>query len=242
MRMRESALKTFAMVRGLLNKVESRVLLAALAVVLGVMAFAEIAEEVNEQETAAVDLQVLQALRVEDQLSQPVGPDWLTQVFDDITALGGMAVLALVTITVCLFLVLTGRGWNALLVFFTVASGVALSVLLKSLFNRPRPPAELHLVHTQTLSFPSGHAMMSAIVYLSLGVLVAHLVPRRSQKVFAVGVAALIAGLVGFSRVWLGVHYMTDVLAGWAAGLVWALLCHLGAWGIESIHSRRSAS
>jgi undecaprenyl-diphosphatase len=242
MKLRGTVWKTFTMVRDLLEKVESRVLLAALAVVLGGMAFAEIADEVREDETAALDLQVLQALRQPDQPTQPVGPKWLTQVFDDITALGGMAVLALVTITVCLFLVLTGRGWNALLVFFTVASGVALSVLLKALFNRPRPPAELHLVHTQTLSFPSGHAMMSAIVYLSLGVLVAHLVPRRSQKVFAVAVAALIAGLVGFSRVWLGVHYLTDVLAGWAAGLVWALLCHLVAWGIESIHNRRSAS
>lgn len=108
-----------------------------------------------------------------------------------------------------------------------IIGGVVVSTLLKSLFDRPRPDLVPHLSHVYTSSFPSGHSMLSAIVYLTLGSLLAAVMPSRKLKVYVLAVAIIVTVVVGASRVYLGVHYPTDVLAGWLAGLVWALLCWL---------------
>ena len=104
-----------------------------------------------------------------------------------------------------------------------------MNVTLKMLIDRPRPSVVPHLSQTLTTSFPSGHSMMSAVVYLTLGALLSRLVAKRRLKLYFLAVAVLLTLLTGMSRVLMGVHYPTDVLAGWAAGCVWASLCWLAA-------------
>lgn len=145
------------------------------------------------------------------------------------TGLGGMSILGLLIATTAGFLWLDRRGRMALFLVAATLSGLLVSMGLKGLFDRPRPDVVPHLAKVQTSSFPSAHSMMSAVVYLTLGVLVAAAVESRRLRVYALGVAVLITVLVGASRVYLGVHYPTDVLAGWTAGLVWALACWLVA-------------
>jgi undecaprenyl-diphosphatase len=111
------------------------------------------------------------------------------------------------------------------LVLISTLGGALLSSVLKFFFGRERPDATLHLVTVHSLSFPSGHAMLSAVVYLTLGALLAQVVPRRLDKMYFIIVALVLTLLIGLSRVYLGVHYPTDVLAGWSVGLAWALLC-----------------
>src|SRR5207302_4145258 len=105
--------------------------------------------------------------------------------------------------------------------------GFLISGLLKNHYERPRPAVVPHLSYVYSSSFPSGHSMLSAVIYLTLGSLLARLAERRRLKIYCVAVAMLLTFLVGVSRVYLGVHYPTDVLAGWAAGLAWAVLCWL---------------
>ena len=116
---------------------------------------------------------------------------------------------------------------QAVLVVAATLGGLLVSHLLKDLYDRPRPELVPHLVPVSTASFPSGHAMLSAVVYLTLGALLARLVDAWWVKLYVIVAALGLTGLVGLSRVYLGVHYPTDVLAGWAAGLSWAILCWL---------------
>jgi undecaprenyl-diphosphatase len=104
-----------------------------------------------------------------------------------------------------------------------------ISIVLKDAFARPRPQLVPHLSYVTSYSFPSGHSMLSAIVYLTLGTLLSRLVKPLKIKMYIIGIALLLTFLVGISRVYAGVHYPTDVLAGWAAGLTWALVCLLAA-------------
>jgi undecaprenyl-diphosphatase len=111
----------------------------------------------------------------------------------------------------------------------SVGGGTLLSTLLKLGFDRPRPDLVAHLVDVRTLSFPSGHAMLSAVTYLTIGVLVARVSPKRRIKVYVTAVALVLTLAIGLSRVYLGVHWPTDVLAGWSIGAAWAMACWLGA-------------
>ncbi|MBM3856033.1 MAG: phosphatase PAP2 family protein, partial [Verrucomicrobia bacterium] len=108
-------------------------------------------------------------------------------------------------------------------------SGLVLSTMLKYFFGRPRPDVVPHLSPAALASFPSGHSMLSAIVYLALGTLLARLVSEMRLKLYILGMALTLTFLVGASRIYAGVHYPSDVLAGWTAGLVWAVLCWLAA-------------
>ena len=145
----------------------------------------------------------------------------------DITALGSTVVLALMVLVVVGFLAMTRRAYAALTVLLSVAGGVLVSQGLKLAFARPRPDLVPHGTEIYTASFPSGHAMMAAVVYLTLGALLARTQPSRSVKVYILVVAVVLAVLVGVSRVYLGVHWPTDVLAGWVLGGVWAFGCWL---------------
>jgi undecaprenyl-diphosphatase len=208
---------------------EPIVLLALAIVVASVWLFADLADQVIEGDTRPFDERVLLMLRKADDPATPVGPAWLAEMGRDITALGGTAVLVLMIAAVCGFLWLTGKRGAMWLVLTATLGGLLLSSLLKYYFARPRPDVVPHLVDVHDASFPSGHSMMSAVVYLTLGALLARLVARPLIKLYILAVACLLTSLVGISRVYLGVHYPTDVLAGWLAGLVWATLCWLVA-------------
>lgn len=176
-----------------------------------------------------VDDRLLLMFREPGDLSKPIGPRWVEEGARDLTAVGGTIVLVLLVGAVLGFL-LIGRHYSAaLLVLVATGGGAVLSSFLKDFYARPRPHVVPHLSHVTSYSFPSGHSLLSAVVYLTLGALLARLVQRRWAKVYFVGVAVLLTLLVGLSRVYLGVHYPTDVVAGWSAGVTWAILCWLVA-------------
>src|SRR5690606_10092665 len=147
----------------------------------------------------------------------------------DLTALGSMAVLSFVTAAATGYLILTRRIGGAVLVLVSVLGGILLSTLLKIGVDRPRPDIVARLAVVHTLSFPSGHAMMSAVTYLTLGTLMAGFAVGRRTRIYIVAVAVVTTITVGLTRIYLGVHWPTDVLAGWCIGAAWAMLCWLAA-------------
>ncbi len=190
----------------------------------GAWAFIEIADEVVEGEMQSIDEKLLLSLRSSGDRDDPAGPPWVEEMARDVTALGSVTLLALLTASVAGFLSLTGKRWTARLVIVAVVSGFATSSALKAAFDRPRPDIVGHEMYVSTSSFPSGHALLSAATYLTLGALLMRVQPRRRVKAYLLVVSALLTLSVGVSRVYLGVHWPTDVLAGWAAGATWALL------------------
>ncbi|RWA64743.1 phosphatase PAP2 family protein [Mesorhizobium sp.] len=213
----------------LLSKIEFPVLLAGLVIAGGLWGLVELMEVARATTPHAFDTEILLAFRHAGQPDSPIGPHWLEGTVRDITALGSTSVLVLITSAVIIYLLLIRRPTTALFIFVAVAGGQALSSLLKFEVDRPRPELVSHLVSETSLSFPSGHAMLSAVTYLTLGSLAARFLPDRTTKVFALALAVLITVLVGTSRVYLGVHWPSDVLAGWCAGFAWAMLCWLAA-------------
>ncbi len=216
-----------------LGRHELAILFAVLATAGLLLAFVLLAGEVVEGETAAVDEAILLALRVPGDPSEPLGPVWLERAARDVTALGSVAVLSLITAVALGFLLLTGRRGAALLVLLSVGGGMILSSLLKIGIGRPRPDLVPHGDVVITASFPSGHSLMSAVVYLTLGALLARFAPRLRLKAYLLVVAILLTLLVGTSRVYLGVHWPTDVLAGWCIGAGWASTCWLLALWLQ---------
>ena len=204
-----------------------RLLGLLLAIVGCCLGFLLLADEIREQETQSFDETVVRAMRRADNPELPIGPQWLRVAARDVTALGGWTVLTLLTAVVCGFLAMVHRFRSMVLVLVATLGGWVLNAALKETFARPRPSVVPHLTESYAPSFPSGHAMLSAIVFLTLGAMLAQLIERRRLKVYVVTVALLFTFLVGLSRVFLGVHYLTDVLGGWVAGLGWALLTSL---------------
>jgi undecaprenyl-diphosphatase len=215
--------------RTLAGRREAGLLLGLALAAAGMLAFISIADEVFEGETAHFDRVLMLALRDPADLARPVGPRWLLESARDVTALGSMTVLTFVTLGVAGFLALSRRRAAALLVLASVGGGTLLSHVLKQLFDRPRPDIVPHAMEVYTQSFPSGHSMLSAVTWLTLGALLARVEPRRRVKTYVLGMAILTTLAVGASRVYLGVHWPTDVLGGWSLGASWALLCWLFA-------------
>ncbi len=205
------------------------VLVCLLVMALASWGFIELADEVMEGETHSLDERIILALRAPGNPSDPLGPPWLEEIGRDCTALGGIAMLALVVAAVCGFLAIRGTWHAVVLCLGATLGGLGLSLIVKELFSRPRPALVPHLSVVMTSSFPSGHSLMSAVVYLTLGALLARLAPGRRLKIYCIAMATIISALVGVSRVYLGVHWPTDVVAGWALGLVWAIVCWLAA-------------
>jgi len=209
-----------------------QVLLVALGVVAGTWIFVELTGEVLEGDTQAFDRWFVQALRSPEDPAWPRGPRWLVEVGRDVTAFGSPMVVALLTAAVLGYLWLQRRYGALWFVVVATIGGGLLSRLLKEVFARERPEP-LPCLWVSSPSFPSGHAVLAAVVYLTLGILLARLEPRLLLKTYFLGVMMALAFLVGLSRVYLGVHYPTDVLAGWTVGLVWGLLCWLAAWYLQ---------
>jgi undecaprenyl-diphosphatase len=209
-----------------------QVLLVSLGVVAGTWIFVGLAGEVLEGDTHAFDRWLLQALRSPEDPAWPRGPLWLVEVGRDITAFGSPVVVLLLTAAVLGYLWLQRRYGALWFVVVATIGGGLLGRLLKEIFARERPDP-LPCLWVSSPSFPSGHAVLAAVVYLTLGILLARLEPRLLLKTYFLGVMMTLAFLVGLSRVYLGVHYPTDVLAGWTVGLVWGLLCWLAARSLQ---------
>jgi undecaprenyl-diphosphatase len=195
---------------------------AFFALALTMSMCAKVSETPVELKLESLDLRVLRSMRTHGDPTRPIGPLWLPEVARDITALGGVTIILMVTAAVSGFLILSRRTHSLVLVLGAVVGGLVLSVLLKEYFDRPRPPQVFHLTPTMSQSYPSGHAMMSAVTFLTLGAMVAELVQGRRRRIYIFSVASAVTFLIGLSRVYLGVHYPTDVIVGWATGLAWA--------------------
>lgn len=206
------------------NRLVPRILAAAGLAAFCLWGFIEIAEVALQEEPGSFDRAVLLALRMPGDPARPLGPYWLEQAARDITALGSIPVLSLLVTIIVFFLVLARRGWTALFVLLSTSAGIGVTFLLKHLFGRARPELFPHGDVVVSASFPSGHAMISALVYLTLAALVSGLTPSRTLKVYVMAVALGLIAIIGASRLFLGVHWPTDVLAGWAAGALWALI------------------
>jgi undecaprenyl-diphosphatase len=193
----------------------------------GVVFFIFLSHEVMEGETLRFDHWLLLVLRTPGAPEDPLGPAWVEEMFRDFTALGGVGVMSLLTLVSFGYLWLLGLRRVALYLLFAIVSGLLLSLGLKSSFDRPRPDLVSHGSMIYTSSFPSGHSMLSAIVYLTGGALLASIHSARRVRVYVIGCSVLSTLLVGISRVYLGVHWPSDVLAGWAAGAAWAAACWL---------------
>jgi undecaprenyl-diphosphatase len=216
-----------------LGRHEFGTLLSVLVLASGLWVFIEVADEVVEGETRALDRAVLLALRNPSNLADPRGPPWLEEMGRDLTALGGTALLSLFSLAVIAHLSLRQKPRSAAVVGVSVMGALGLSLALKQLFERPRPDLVPRLSYVMTSSFPSGHSMLSAAVYLTLGALLARFESNLLLKAHVLGWALLFTVLVGVSRVYMGVHWPTDVLAGWAAGAAWAALCWLVARALQ---------
>jgi undecaprenyl-diphosphatase len=227
----------FVAIRGRLSTwgMAQFLLLAILALASGALyAFVELADDVTEGDTRELDDAVLTALRTPGDLDNPIGPLWVESMFTDITSLGGHTTLTIITLSVIGFLLIDGKKKAALLVLVSVAGGAVISHFSKLGFNRPRPDLVGQLVDVHTLSFPSGHAMLSAVTYLTLGALLTQTKTTRTARGYFLFLAVLLTLLVGVSRIYLGVHYPSDVLAGWCLGAAWAMLCWAAALWLQS--------
>jgi undecaprenyl-diphosphatase len=216
-----------ALIRG--GKIEFRTLATLLIVVALLLVFGVVANEMNEGETRAFDNAVLLAMRNPANHADPIGPKWFEEAVRDVTSLGSSTVLIIIVSGTAGFLALSRARAAALLVLASVWGGSVLMQALKEMFGRVRPDVVSHSLVELTRSFPSGHSTLAAVTYLTLGALVARVQSSRPLKAYVLFVAITLTLLVGVSRVYLGLHWPTDVLAGWCLGAAWAMVCWIAA-------------
>lgn len=208
-------------------------LLAVGAICGGILIFVGVTDLVRDGELHETEIQWMRDLRSPEDPARPIGPVWLERWSREVTVLGGGVVLALLTLLVAGYLLIERLYASTGLLLVAVIGGTILTTALKGYFDRDRPSVVPHLTDSLFQSYPSGHSMMSSVVYLTLAVLLARAMKRRQVKIYCVAAALFLSFLVGLSRVYLGVHFPTDVVAGWAGGVAWALLCWLAAYWLE---------
>lgn len=196
-------------------------------------------ETVIEGETRAWDLRILQSLRVPGQPHQPIGPRALLEAARDLSALGSIAVLNLIALLIIGYTLVRRRFAAALMIVVALGGGMLVCQFLKFSYERARPPVIYREIEVVNTSFPSGHAMLSAVVYLTLAALLARIVRTRREKTYLVLSALLLTLIIGATRIFLGVHWTTDVLAGWTIGCGWACLCWLASFVWEQVTKQR---
>ncbi|HEX2865832.1 MAG TPA: phosphatase PAP2 family protein [Ignavibacteriales bacterium] len=223
----------FGRIPGPYASIEIRIIITILLMTLGLLAFLVITGIVVSGDTRQIDETIVKAFREPYNFSKPKGPYALIQIMRDITALGGAAFVTLTTVIVVIYLLLEKKWRSLMLVLLAIVGGGLLENLLKLLIARERPSPVFQLMPEYSHSFPSGHSMMSAVVYLSIAVLLARMQKERIIRIYVVIVALFLTFIIGLSRVYLGVHYPTDVLAGWALGLAWASFVWIISWYLE---------
>jgi undecaprenyl-diphosphatase len=202
-------------------------LLAFLVMASLLLAFALIAGKVHSGSSTEFDRDILLWFRSAGEARLPIGAPWVQEMARDISALGSFTVLGCLLLGSVGYFLLTRRYAFAGTIIVAALGGVALNSILKEVFGRERPDLVVPLAHVFTPSFPSGHSTLSAMVYLSLAILLARAVGERQLGIYFVSIGVLLTAAIGISRVYLGVHYPTDVLAGWCVGSAWALGCWL---------------
>lgn len=207
-------------------RIDTRILIVFVVAAVAGLAFLMLASKVSQGSTLAFDRAVIQGLR------DSANP-WLERVMIDVTALGGGPLLTIITSIVVAYLLVVKRWGTAAFVAIAIAGGGVANELLKSTFQRARPDVVAHLADSYSTSFPSGHAMNSALTYLTLAALLARTQKSRRVRIFLLLVAVALTLAVGFSRVYLGVHWPTDVIAGWSIGATWALMFALIAHALQ---------
>ena len=206
---------------------EYATVIAVALVSLGLFAFIRLADEVADKDTRGFDERILLMFRNDSDAADPIGPAWVEVVVRDVSTLGGLVALGLLTMAACGYLWLKHKHKLALFVAISVCGGSLANTLLKEFIGRPRPDIVPHGTSAALSSFPSGHAMMSAVVFLTLGALLALSADEARVKIYILSWSVLLTVMVGISRIYLGVHWPTDVVAGWIAGATWATLCLL---------------
>ncbi|HYC94183.1 MAG TPA: phosphatase PAP2 family protein [Sphingomicrobium sp.] len=194
--------------------------------------FGAIADEVVGGDTGQLDRAVLMAFRTPGHPLDPLGPEWFEEMVRDVTALGSYAFVIIIVAASLGYLLLMRKYGLALLLLAAEAGGMLISTLLKEAFDRPRPDLE-HAARVFTASFPSGHATLSSVTFLTLGALLARVNADRKAKLYFMGIAIVLTVMVGLSRLYLGVHYPSDIVAGWCIGSAWAVLCWAGALWLQ---------
>lgn len=180
-----------------------------------------------------IDRDLLLEFRPDGPDGPPFGPEWFREAVAEFTALGGYTILSTVVFIVSVTLLTLGKRAAVLYLLASVFTGSIVSTVAKLIFNRSRPDLVGHLDTTFTSSFPSGHAMVSAFAWLTLAAIAVRFVENEATRVVIVAFAVGLSLLIGISRVYLGVHWPSDVLAGWLFGGAWAGICWLIANRIE---------
>lgn len=206
-------------------RLEAGLLFSVFVVASLLLSFGLLADEVMEGGTAAFDRDVLLMFRVTGNPATPIGPAWLLEGARDLTSLGSFVILGVILTLAVFFLVLSGNHTAVWLLLVAVVGGAAVNSLLKIGFARPRPEFIAPALRVFTPSFPSGHASLSAATYLTLAALLARTAVSPGLRIFFIIAGILLTLAVGISRIYLGVHYPTDVFAGWCIGSAWALIC-----------------
>ncbi|WP_309645716.1 phosphatase PAP2 family protein [Phenylobacterium sp.] len=224
-----------ARLKSLARRLEARTLAVWIAVAGAPWVFLAVADEVGEGDTASLDRRLLLAMRAAHDPSDPLGPRWLEESMRDITALGGFTLLTITAVVAVLLLVFHDRRRAALILGSTVVLAQISSELLKAVYDRPRPSLVAHGSIVYSQSFPSGHSTLAAATFFTLAAVVASAETKKQTKALIFVLAILFVVMVGISRVYLGVHWPTDVLGGWALGASWALV----AWVVLGLTKPR---
>ena len=208
---------------------EPLVLIAIMILWGMISAFLEISDDVMEGDTHDLDRRLMLLLRDGTDPQNPLGPHWVQEMVRDISGLGGIVILAMVVVSAALYLLMMRKPFQALYLIAAASLSTALSNALKYGFGRPRPDLVPHGSFVFTNSFPSGHSMMAAMVYLSVGMLLARAHGSYRMKIYFLATSIFLTIAIGISRVYLGVHWPSDVLAGWLVGGA----CAVGFWLLE---------
>ena len=221
---------------------EIKILLVLLTLFLSLFVFINVGILVTNGTTRQFDQSIIEYFRVEGNNSEPAGPAFLIESMRDITSLGGETIITIITIFVVGFLLLQKRYDAMWLVIVATIGGALISLGLKEFYGRERPDISYRLINVTPLSFPSGHSMMSAIVYLTEAAIIARIQKNKQIRIYILSAALFLTFIIGLSRVYLGVHYPTDVIGGWTIGLAWASFCWFVAWYLQRRNKLKTAN